>query len=81
MLMKPWAKVLVGRLSNGSLGLDTPNGVQKSSHLGAGYSKWSPKDAFKMLAPLEDICIFDTVTHTSVNGDKVETVLHPPDFR
>ena len=51
----------------------------KSSNLAAGYSKWSPKEAFKMLAPLEDI--LDTVTHTAVNGDKVVTVLHPPDFR
>ena len=51
----------------------------KSSNLAAGYSKWSPKDAFKMLAPLDDI--LDTVTHTAINGDNVVTVLHPPDFR
>ena len=46
----------------------------KSSDLSNGFSKWSPKDASNMLAPLEDL--LDTVTHTAINGDKVVTVLH-----
>ena len=51
----------------------------RSSDLPNMFSKWSPKDASKILAPLENI--LDTVTHTALNGGKVVTVLHPPDLR
>ena len=50
----------------------------KSSDMLNGFSKWSPQNASKILAPLENI--LDTVTHTVV-GDKTVTVLHSPDFR
>ena len=54
--------------------------LKSADCLSRGFTKWSTKNALKVLTPLEDI--LDTCTHTILRGGKsVMTILHPPDYR